>query len=120
MRTLTLVFACIIACAVAPLASAHASFSHSTPTAGATLRSTPQDVRIWFNSEIEPAFSTIKVTNAAGKQVSTGKGEVSSKDHTLLETTIPSMLPAGKYQVHWSVIAHDGHRTEGHYAFTLE
>ena len=65
-------------------------------------------------------FSTLTVKNAAGTEVSTGKGEVAAANHTVLQTALPEALPPGKYVVYWSVIAHDGHHTAGHYPFTVQ
>ena len=120
MRTFacTLVFA--LACLVAPFASAHVFPSRSSPHVGATLTSAPQAVKIWFDGELEPVFSTLVVKNAAGRQTSTGKGDVNTQDHALLETPLPARLPAGTYTAYWSVVAHDGHHTAGHFAFTVK
>ena len=106
--------------AVSPHVSAHAFPNSSSPHAGQVLRASPKQVRITFDGEIEPVFSTLIVKNAAGVAVSTGKGEVAPSNHTLLQTALPKSLPPGKYVVYWSVIAHDGHHTEGHYPFTVQ
>ena len=79
----------------------------------------PTLVRIWFDGEMEPAFSTIRVQNLSGQQVDKGDGHVDSSDATLLEVSVSS-LPAGNYRVIWSVVARDGHRTEGDYTFTIK
>ncbi len=119
MRAL-LVMLLAIALAIPSIAAAHAYPDHSSPAPGATLAASPQQVKIWFNGEIEPVFSTLQVTNAAGKVVSQGKGRVDGKNHKLLETDLPNSLPAGTYTVEWSVIAHDGHHTAGHFTFTVK
>lgn len=110
----------VLAFAVPSLAMAHAYPDHSSPQPGATLATSPHQVKIWFNGEIEPVFSTLLVKNTAGKSVSEGKGHVDAKDHKLLETALPKPLPAGSYSVDWSVIAHDGHHTAGHFTFTVK
>ena len=48
-----------------------------------------------------------------------GTVRISSSDGTLLEVGLPS-LPAGRYRVFWSVVARDGHRTEGDFSFTVK
>lgn len=111
---------CLIALATAPSAWAHAFPKNSSPHVGATVASAPQDVKVWFNGELEPVFSTLVVKNAAGKVVSAGKGKVAGKHHELLETALDAKLAAGAYTVYWSVIAHDGHHTEGHFDFTVK
>lgn len=120
MRILACGLALLLACAAAPRASAHAFPDRSSPEVGATVGKAPQQVKVWFDGELEPVFSTLIVKNASGKQVSPGKGQVNANDHTLLETGLPAMLPPGKYEVYWSIVAHDGHHTEGHFAFTVK
>src|SRR5262249_28797221 len=94
------------------LAWAHAFPDHSDPRVGHTTETTPTRVRIWFDGEIEPVFSTIRVENADRQQVDSRDGGVSPQDRRLLEVRVPP-LPPGKYRVFWSVVARDGHRTEG-------
>lgn len=119
-RPLACVAFCLAALCTAPLALAHAFPTHSSPAVGATVAASPQQVKIWFDGDLEPVFSKLTVTNAAGKQVSTGNGTVDAKNAKLLEAGFPSALPAGKYKVTWSVIAHDGHHTEGHFNFSVK
>lgn len=102
------------------VAMAHAFPDNSSPHVGATVATSPHSVKIWFNSEIEPVFSTLLVKNTAGQLVSADKGKVDAKNHELLETAIPKPLPAGQYTVYWSVIAHDGHHTDGHFQFRVK
>ncbi len=55
----------------------------------------------------------------SGKKVDKGDGHVSPSDATLLEAGLSPLSP-GNYQVAWSVVARDGHRTEGNYLFTVK
>jgi copper resistance protein C len=101
-------------------ARAHAFPDHAEPRVGHTVDAAPGEVRIWFDGAIEPVFSAIRVENASGQRVDTGDGHVDAKDTTLLETTLQPGLVSGKYRVFWSVIARDGHRTEGDYPFRIK
>ncbi len=101
-------------------AEAHAFPDHSLPKVGSELASAPTMLRIWFDGDIEPVFSTLIVKSATGSQVSAGQGRVSASNSTLLETTLPKTLPLGKYYVYWSVIARDGHHTEGRFPFRVK
>ena len=102
-----------------PTASwAHAFPVESEPGAGDTVQGTLFYVHIRFDAELEPIFSTLRVQNNRGHTVSEGKGHVDSSDATLLLTHIPA-LPPGVYHVYWSVVAHDGHRTQGDYTFNV-
>ncbi len=104
---------------VARGARAHAFPDRSEPRVGATLSASPSEVRIWFDGELEPVFSLIRVENGEKQRVDRGDGRVSSRDNRLLEISVPA-LPPGKYRVFWSVIARDGHRTEGDYPFRIK
>lgn len=119
MRTL-LVAALAVALATPGIALAHAFPDNSSPHVGATVATAPHEVKVWFDGEIEPVFSTLIVKNAAGRQISLGKGKVDAKNQALLETPLPAAVSAGRYTVYWSVIAHDGHHTEGHFTFTVK
>ena len=96
----------------------HAFPDHSEPRVGATLAVSPARVRIWFDGALEPAFSTVRVQHASGQQVDKGDGRIDPSDATLLEVSLPPLAP-GTYRVLWSVVARDGHRTEGDYRFTI-
>ena len=86
---------------------------------GHTVEASPPAVRIWFDGQIEPVFSRLRVEDADKHRVDKGDARVSSSDGTLLEVGLPS-LPAGRYRVYWSVVARDGHRTEGDFPFTVK
>jgi methionine-rich copper-binding protein CopC len=79
----------------------------------------PRAVQIWFDGEIEPVFSTIRVENAQQRRVDGGDGRVNPQDNTVLEVSLPA-LPPGRYLVFWSVVARDGHRTEGRFPFEVK
>jgi len=101
------------------LGLAHAFPDHSDPRVGHTIDASPPVVRIWFDSDIEPVFSTLQVEDADGKRVDQGDARVDTADGKLLEVNVPT-LPTGAYQVEWSVVARDGHRTEGKFPFRVE
>jgi methionine-rich copper-binding protein CopC len=97
----------------------HAFPDHSEPRVGWTVPTSPSRVRIWFDAALEPIFSTITVMNANSERVDKGDGRVNPSDTTILEVSLPP-LPSGNYRVFWSVVARDGHRTEGDFPFTIE
>jgi len=103
----------------AEVSLAHAFPDHSDPKVGATITVSPDRVRIWFDSDLEPAFSTIMVHSADGKMVDKRDGRVNPSDPTLLEVGVPK-LPPGTYRVIWNVVARDSHRTMGDYTFTIK
>lgn len=111
--------AALLALSLPVAAFAHAFPDRSRPRVGATVKAAPHHVRIWFDAGLEALFCSLLVKNAAGQLVSQGRGHVVSGSHDrLLETTVKPLAP-GKYRVYWSVVAVDGHHTEGHYMFRV-
>jgi copper resistance protein C len=112
-----LLFAVTLLLATSP-AWSHAFPDHSEPRVGHSVDA-PRAVRIWFDGAIEPIFSTIRVEDGNKQRVDRGDGHVDSKDNTVLEVSLPA-LPPGRYKVFWSVVARDGHRTEGSFPFQIK
>lgn len=96
----------------------HAFPDHSEPRVGWTVDTPPPRVRIWFDGALEPVFSRIAVRDAHDRRVDNGDGQVNPSDRTILEVGLPPLAP-GTYRVFWSVVARDGHRTEGDFPFTV-
>lgn len=96
----------------------HAFLDHAEPKVGTTTSTLPQEVRIWFDAALEPAFSKVTVQNAEGKRVDKGDAHVDSSDPNLLIVSLPALGP-GMYRVLWNIAARDGHRTSGDYTFTI-
>jgi methionine-rich copper-binding protein CopC len=105
--------------AAASDASAHAFPDRSEPRVGRTVERSPDAIRIWFDGEIEPVFSTIRVENDGRQRVDRGDGRVNAQNNRLLEVSVGA-LPPGRYRVFWSVVARDGHRTEGDFPFRVK
>ncbi len=99
-------------------AGAHSVPLRFEPRRDAVLRSAPAEVRIVFDGDIEPAFSTIQVTDSAGRRVDKGDARVDARNPRLLRVRL-GVLPPGVYRVTWQILAIDGHRSEGTYVFTL-
>jgi methionine-rich copper-binding protein CopC len=76
-------------------------------------------VRVSFDGPLEPAFSSLTVTDANGKQVNAQKSTVDEHQPSVMTVPLPT-LAAGHYTVHWVAVADDGHRTHGDYAFDVK
>jgi methionine-rich copper-binding protein CopC len=109
----------LIALSIPGSVLAHAFPDHSEPRVGHSVEASPTEVRIWFDGAIEPVFSTVKVEDVNGRRVDRNDAHVDTSDETLLEVSL-APLPTGTYQVEWSVVARDGHRTEGKFPFRVE
>jgi copper resistance protein C len=97
---------------------AHAFLKDAEPSVGSTIQTSPGDVRIRFTENIEPSFSTIKVFDAAGKQVDKRDVHLDRSDRALLHVSLPR-LGAGIYKVVWRVVSVDTHVTNGNFTFRV-
>ena len=74
-------------------ASAHAMLDHAEPRLGNKVKTAPHEVRLWFTQKLEPAFSTITVTNATGERVDSGKVRISGDQMSI------SLRPSGGWNI---------------------
>jgi copper resistance protein C len=102
----------------APAARSHAFLDHASPAVGSTVRQAPAAISIWFTQELEPAFSTITITDQGGQRVNAGDAQVDARDQTLLRASLKP-LPRGTYKVSWHVVSVDTHTTEGTFTFRV-
>ncbi len=103
---------------VASGAGAHAFLDHASPAVGSTVHASPALVRLWFSQELEPAFSTVKVLSADGKQVDKQDKRVDRADAAVLQVSVPQLAP-GRYRVVWRALSVDTHVTEGDFTFDV-
>jgi methionine-rich copper-binding protein CopC len=112
------VFYFALALAWASAADAHAFLDHAVPGVGSTVHAQPVQIRLWFSEQVEPAFSTIGVTNDKGQHVEEGHATVDPGNAAILQVAL-NPLPPGTYKVVWRVVSIDSHRTEGDYTFVI-
>jgi copper resistance protein C len=112
----------LLACALLSLASvpalAHAHLVKAVPAAGGTMHDPPNEVTLRFNEKLEPAFSSIIVRDAAGKQIDKGDGTVDKSDRTLIRVSLPALEP-GVYKVEWRAMSADTHKVNGDFTFKV-
>ena len=96
-------------------ASAHAMLDHAEPRVGNKVATAPREVTLWFTQKLEPAFSTITVTDAAGQRVDTGKTRVNGNQMSVSLRSGGS----GTYHVTWRVLSVDTHTTDGNFTFQV-
>ena len=87
---------------------AHAQLVKSEPARRAVLDKAPTQVRLWFNEEIEGAYTSLSVLGANKKPVTDAKPEVVSDDPKSVVLPLPDLKP-GKYTVKFRVLSVDGH-----------
>jgi copper resistance protein C len=112
------VAAALMLCA-AQLAFAHAHPTAQTPSPGQIELASPKKVVIDFDDGLEPAFSSISLSDANGNAVTTGKAVVEPSNNKRMSITL-SPLASGSYTVAWVAVATDGHRTQGHFTFAVK
>ena len=112
-----LVLAGAVCCAGAARADAHAFLDRASPAVGSTVHTSPTEVRIQFTEELEPAYSTAHVEDAAGATVSTG-AHVDAAEKSVLIVPLGPLKP-GRYKVIWKVLSVDTHVTNGRFNFTV-
>jgi methionine-rich copper-binding protein CopC len=117
-RTPGALLALLLVVLLAPRLWAHVFPIRSEPKVGSEVKEAPSQVKIWFDGELEPAFSSMKLIGPDGAEVTPTEATVDEKEPTLLTLSLPKIGP-GKYQVKWEVVAKDGHRTEGDFTFKL-
>ena len=117
MKRIVLSFFLIVLANSARL-EAHAFLKDAVPSVGSTVQTSPNEVRIRFTENIEPAFSSIQVFNASGKEVDKRDVRLDSNDHALLRVSLAS-LQAGIYKVVWRVVSVDTHVTSGNFTFRI-
>jgi copper resistance protein C len=117
MKRMILVLFAILLAGSARL-EAHAFLRRAEPAVGSTLQAAPTEVRISFTENIEPAFSTIQVFNASGKEVDKRDVHLDRSNQALLHVSLPPLL-AGIYKVVWRVVSVDTHVTNGSFTFRV-
>jgi methionine-rich copper-binding protein CopC len=110
--------ALLLGLALSATALGHAMLAHADPRVGSTVRVAPGRVELWFTEPLEPAFSTLRVVDASGRQVDRRDASVDKSDRTHLSVSVSSM-PAGTYRVVWRVVSVDTHATEGDFTFDV-
>ena len=97
----------------------HAFLDRAEPRVGSTVKSPPSQVRVWFNQDLEPAFSTLEVVNERGDRVDQGPAKADAANPVLLQVPLKPLRP-GTYRVKWRVLSVDTHVTEGDFTFRVE
>jgi methionine-rich copper-binding protein CopC len=107
----------LFALLLAALAFAHSEPVSMVPAANSTV-SAPANVIVHFSEELEPKFSKLTLSDAAGKVVSKAPSVVSA-DAKVMTLPLPPLV-AGVYTVNWVSAALDAHRAQGKYKFTVK
>ncbi|HHR5904826.1 TPA: copper homeostasis periplasmic binding protein CopC [Providencia alcalifaciens] len=101
-------------------AFAHAHLKDQLPAEGAALEQAPEAITLNFSEGIEVNFTKVNVTDENKQTIKTGKAALDPSNNTKVIIPVESKLAAGKYDVQWSVVSVDGHKTKGNYSITVK
>ncbi len=115
MRTMTFATSALLAIMLGTAAEAHAFLDHAEPRVGSTVPTAPRELSLSFTQKLEPAFSSVEVSDGNGARVDLGKPSVSA---SVMRVRLKP-LSAGTYRVRWHVLSVDTHTTEGSFTFQV-
>ena len=105
---------------VATAAFAHPKLVKSDPAADAVVSVSLKELRLSFNEELVPKFSSADVKDQKGQKVKTGTAAADPTDKKQLVVPLSKPLAAGSYKVEWHAVGADTHRVQGSYSFTVK
>ena len=107
------------ACLLPSAASAHAYLVKTVPAASVVLNAPPPNVQLTYDEAVEPRFAIISVTNAQGRQETTGSVHRSPANPDTLVMPLRPHLPPGWYLIYWRAISVDGHPVSGAFTYAV-
>ncbi len=117
---IALLFALSLTFTLPAIASAHAILLRSDPAKDAVLNVAPQQVRMWFSEDLNPAFSAAAVVNAKNQPVDQKDAHVAAGDAKEMDISLKPNLPPSVYIVIYRTdSAEDGHILRGSFIFTV-
>jgi len=117
-RTGVLLAAFVASLALPGAAWAHAALLRTAPVASATVNAPPREVALTYDEAVEPRFAIVSVTDAAGRQETTGPPRRSPTNPDTLLIPV-KRVAEGWYLVYWRAISVDGHPVRGAFTFAV-
>jgi methionine-rich copper-binding protein CopC len=118
MRVARIILVGVFVLGGAAAALAHAHLQKAEPPVGASVKTPPAEVRLWFTQKLEPAFSKLQVVDGRGQSVAKGDSTVDPADPAQMSVALMPLEP-GTYKVTWRAVSVDTHVTEGDHVFTV-
>ncbi|HSS47283.1 MAG TPA: copper resistance CopC family protein [Burkholderiales bacterium] len=98
---------------------AHAIVIESNPREGAVLKRAPDRIQLRFNVKIEKALTRVTLIKGDKQAISLPQADFNRGAPERLEVPLPRLEP-GNYMLRYSVLAADGHATQGVLRFSIE
>ena len=124
LQNLRRIFGAVIASTVLALtflpgiASAHAVLESSNPAPSALLASSPKEIRLDFDEQVESTLGDIRIYDSEQREIAIKKTVRSSTDASVVSAEVPA-LKSGVYVVVWRVVSADGHPVSGAFPFEI-
>jgi len=124
LRTLRRISGTVIASTVLVLtfipgiASAHAILESSSPEASTLLASSPKEIRLDFDEQVEDTLGDVRIYDSEQREVSNSNTVRSASDTSVVTAEVPT-LKNGVYVVVWRVVSADGHPVIGAFPFEI-
>ena len=115
MRILTLATAALLSVMAITAAQAHAFLDHAEPRVGSTVPTAPREIALFYSQNLEPAFSSVEVSDANGARVDVGRPKINA---STMRVGLKQLAP-GTYRVRWQVLSVDTHKSEGSFTFRV-
>jgi len=98
---------------------AHAIVVDSNPREGAVLKRAPDRIQLRFNVKIEKALTRVTLTKGNKQAIALPQADFNQGAPERLEVPLPPLEP-GNYMLRYSVLAADGHATQGVLRFSIK
>lgn len=98
---------------------AHAIVVDSNPREGAVLKRAPVRIQLRFNVKIEKALTRVTLTKGDQQAIALPRADFIQGAPERFEVPLPRLEP-GNYKLRYSVLAADGHATQGVLRFSIE
>lgn len=99
-------------------ADAHSTVETASPKNGATLSTSPSEIRLRFTEPLESTFTSVKLLGPSGQEVTTTEKARVEDGKTVIQA-LPTLAP-GAYKAQWMSVGHDGHHIHGELTFTVK
>ncbi|MBI2855773.1 MAG: copper resistance protein CopC/CopD [Chloroflexi bacterium] len=101
------------------VAYAHGDLMKADPSPNSVLDTPPEQITLRFSSPLEPRFSQIEVFDALGQRATLPwRTEFDPNDPTVMSVAFDEVA-GGTYTVLWRIMASDGDRSQGSFAFSV-
>jgi copper transport protein len=112
--------AALVWLAVLPaVAGAHATIVRVTPADRSVVDEQPAAVTLRWSEPVDLGPSSVRLLDAGGRTVDTGKAARIGGDRTTAALKLPAGLKDGTYVVAWRVTSADSHPVSGAFSFSI-